>query len=47
MYFDESIAWDKANLQEDYDNGYITEAEYQLQLANIEAIEQEYYDDEY
>jgi len=45
MYFDESIAWDKANLQDDYDNGYITQPEYESQLAEIEGIEQEYYDE--
>ena len=45
MYFDESMAWDKASLQQDYDNGYITQTEYESQLAEIEAIEQEYYDE--
>lgn len=45
MYYDESIAWDKANLQDDYDNGYITKTEYQKQLAEIETAEQEYYDE--
>lgn len=47
MYFDESIAWDKANLQDDYDNGYITQPEYESQLAAIERMEQEYYSTEW
>ena len=47
MYFEESIAWDKANLQDDLDDGFITYEQYQEQLAEIEAKEYEYYNAEW
>lgn len=50
MYdFEDCIAWDKAELEEKYHEGYITTEEYETELAAIEEKENEYFSgwDEY
>jgi len=47
MYFEEEIATEKAFLQDELDDGFITESEYNLRLAEIEAREYEYFNAEW
>ena len=47
MYFEEEIANEKAILQDEIDEGFITESEYNLRLAEIEAKEEQYYNAEW
>ena len=43
MYFEEEIANEKAILQDELDDGFITESQYYSKLAEIEAREYEYF----